>query len=752
MSSNNNADILGKRLIPKRLEEELNNVPKYNPSHAEQRRTSVGDAMDFNVERAMYEEFVTPALNKRGIIKISDSVSMKSHDRPVAAVDKQNTNAGTTSDDRVPVSEASSSSGATKSAADSNMTVKMLTRLADAEEEVRSLRRQLVDKMGIVDSLRHENALLKKFKDEAIDKNGSSSDGKNTELVDEVEFLKNENYDLQCQIADMEDFLRDYGLRWVGRPSSGSIFAGNPNRQHIVSYVQFKAKINELNELIKAEPAQVQVSQSNRRGRFVHLSEELEPIKLTFYKNGIMVKRGPFRTNGSDTYVSFVRDIMDGYFPSEFKKDYPDGVIFELIDKHECEYAESGWLRDGDADSIGAANNQGDVMSKHTLLSNLPKTVIRNGEIVNARDEIASRLAPNSPPRQSGGQQGDIVDKKEGDQNTHKLPLIKVSNSLSGSNGGSRLSGSSGASKSKHFDARQLGLAPPPIPNTGNAGVSTMQSRGSLTATAKVTSDTVTDGSAGNIVRPVEHSVTAKVRVRWVDSSILTLDMYAENTIADVRHFLIHQFKLLVEHTMSDEKASVRRGSMLSSSSQAGAAGTTTRTRIIRSGSAERKSVGTEASEGDMLCDDSAGRGGGVGDTERGSFAISRNMYDDEKVAARSTLYSMGGSDFSMPGFALPDRKGEGLGAIDGDGESTTANETIASREIHSSGDSKDSRNGVHCREDVEGMSACDKRRCLLFDFELRLAYPSRTLSNDLTLKDAGLVPNGTIHVRKLSS
>jgi hypothetical protein len=34
--------------------------------------------------------------------------------------------------------------------------------------------------------------------------------------------------------------------------------------------------------------------------------------------------------------------------------------------------------------------------------------------------------------------------------------------------------------------------------------------------------------------------------------------------------------------------------------------------------------------------------------------------------------------------------------------------------------------------------------------FELRSAYPPRVLSDSMSLKEAGLIPNGTIHARKI--
>ena len=40
----------------------------------------------------------------------------------------------------------------------------------------------------------------------------------------------------------------------------------------------------------------------------------------------------------SDNARSFIADVMDGYFPAEFKDKYPDGVAFEIKDSSDKTY------------------------------------------------------------------------------------------------------------------------------------------------------------------------------------------------------------------------------------------------------------------------------------------------------------------------------------------------------------------------------------------------------------------------------
>ena len=49
------------------------------------------------------------------------------------------------------------------------------------------------------------------------------------------------------------------------------------------------------------------------------------------YANGIVMFSGPFRPfTDAETRIC-IKDIMDGFFPSELQNRYPDGVPFSVI-------------------------------------------------------------------------------------------------------------------------------------------------------------------------------------------------------------------------------------------------------------------------------------------------------------------------------------------------------------------------------------------------------------------------------------
>lgn len=44
----------------------------------------------------------------------------------------------------------------------------------------------------------------------------------------------------------------------------------------------------------------------------------------------MIVQDGPLRSYDDPVSISFLRDILDGYFPSELQEAYPEGVPFKV--------------------------------------------------------------------------------------------------------------------------------------------------------------------------------------------------------------------------------------------------------------------------------------------------------------------------------------------------------------------------------------------------------------------------------------
>ena len=446
-----------RKAIPKRLEEDMKNIPKFKPPTTV--RKTVTDILGDQACQRAFDDILGSmgAGNNRKVTATSNNHMYKGE----FVVD------GT-------ASTSNRAGGVDNGGDDGDFTTRLLIRLNDAEQETKSMRRQLVEKMSKLNALERENVDLHKLVSAPAD------------YADEMQSLKEENRDLKAQILEMEDFLRDYGLVWVGRQQQ-SAESSAEEKKSFAAGVEFKAfakKIDELNDMLSSEPAQVKVDGGGRRARLVHADEMFDCITVAFYRNGIMIRRGPFRERTGASYASFVRDIMDGYFPSEFQPEFPDGVMFKLTDKHESDYDPAGA-------GVGAGAGgtvEGAKMSGEEFLRRLPQTKIKNGEIVSIRGAIGALL------------EGGKAEGKQADQ------------CISGGAGG---------------DGCQA---------KGVGGKS--QSTAVFTTPASIYLSSLERGENKG---DVPNRSMATVQVRWIDGSTVVATMFADDCVGTLRLLLVSQ-------------------------------------------------------------------------------------------------------------------------------------------------------------------------------------------------------------------
>lgn len=91
----------------------------------------------------------------------------------------------------------------------------------------------------------------------------------------------------------------------------------------------FLQRIRELNEMIDKRKISIE---KNEQGIAILKPDALK-AKLTFYQDGFTLNEGDLRKYGLPLNVRFLKDIYDGFFPSEFKIDYPDGLKLSVEDK-----------------------------------------------------------------------------------------------------------------------------------------------------------------------------------------------------------------------------------------------------------------------------------------------------------------------------------------------------------------------------------------------------------------------------------
>ncbi|KFQ16934.1 UBX domain-containing protein 11, partial [Merops nubicus] len=167
-----------------------------------------------------------------------------------------------------------------------------------------------------------------------------------------VEELEIRCLQLQRQVWEMEQFLNDYGLIWVGDRHEGledleSLRAeeGLPAQslwkpgeavvsQHQIDFDFILEKVKDLNVLAGEGSCQIE-----HRPGGAWLSQP-EPLPLVLYQNGIIMCHGPFRPYQDPATQQCLQDIMDGYFPSELQKHYPDGVPLQVTDRRDMVFQE----------------------------------------------------------------------------------------------------------------------------------------------------------------------------------------------------------------------------------------------------------------------------------------------------------------------------------------------------------------------------------------------------------------------------
>jgi hypothetical protein len=262
------------------------------------------------------------------------------------------------------------------------------------------------------------------------------------------------------QVAELKGFLNDYGLVWVGQPvqhelqeapeaGETSADAANPgsapSKAATVAAVaaaggtlsaavaQLPFDVSELQECLDelnwiagdgigqlqqiGSPATAHSpsspsSSSSSKGKAMQLVTP-EPVKLTIYKDGLILHHCPPLPYSSQAADGILSDIFDGYFPSALRSQFPDGMPIQLVDRSNQTLAEAaaaaaaqknsniiGWQdleQQQQRGAIGVAAVRGQA-----LLDRLPKTVIRNQQVVSVRPVVEQFMSGNNSSTSGG--------------------------------------------------------------------------------------------------------------------------------------------------------------------------------------------------------------------------------------------------------------------------------------------------------------------------------------------------------------
>lgn len=271
----------------------------------------------------------------------------------------------------------------------SDLVARMASRLRRVERALHLLRADITVKSRRLQDLQAENAQLRR---------AVNSDNASTSLLVAVQDRERENSGLRKQIREMEDFLADYGLVWVGNDASAKQHADimKPAERHSPEAVDVSGFIDSLKELTaRIRDDHPVVVRDGRRAQFKHRDAQV----VTVYKDGFMLQNGPFRRYSSEPALTFVRDVLDGFFPSEFRQTYPEGVQFDVVDKsaelyqsHAATFSGSGRALGKNVRTIADNVAPDTLINNETLLTKLPKFVVRNGRLIDIREDVRRRI------------------------------------------------------------------------------------------------------------------------------------------------------------------------------------------------------------------------------------------------------------------------------------------------------------------------------------------------------------------------
>ncbi|KAM8796001.1 UBX domain-containing protein 11 [Eudromia elegans] len=220
---------------------------------------------------------------------------------------------------------------------------------------------------------------------------------------------------LQTQVWEMERFLNDYGLIWVGESHEqledveafkdeeqlparmlwkpGETIA--PKFQ--IDFDLILENVKDLNTLAGEGRSEIEHTPRGARLR------QPESLPLTLYQDGIVTGNGPFRSYEEPSTQQYLQDIMDGYFPSELQAHYPNGIPLQVTDKRDVVFREKRLPGSfpGPGQVVGHSKSSelqetteipGPKLTLEQFLNKLPKSLIRGGQVIDVRDSVRARL------------------------------------------------------------------------------------------------------------------------------------------------------------------------------------------------------------------------------------------------------------------------------------------------------------------------------------------------------------------------
>ncbi|XP_063167886.1 UBX domain-containing protein 11 [Candoia aspera] len=286
---------------------------------------------------------------------------------------------------------------------DMELMTSMMQKIAFLEQKVKSQ----------AQAIQQKNKKIREFEEQI--KTLQKGTEKTSSEMTQVEELEMICLRLQRQVWEMEQFLNDYGLIWVGEdPVSLRVLEslkeeGSPTSRAFwkpgdaivsetpVSFDLVFENLKDLNVLAGEGVSQIKHTTGGAR------LKRLDSVPITFYQNGIVMFSGPFRSYKDPSTQRCLQDIMDGFFPSELQRRYPDGVPFQVTDKRDVFFQERKLpgCFPGSGRAVGRSRPSGiketneisgPKLTVEQFLNKLPKSVVRDGQVIDIREDVKKTL------------------------------------------------------------------------------------------------------------------------------------------------------------------------------------------------------------------------------------------------------------------------------------------------------------------------------------------------------------------------
>lgn len=130
----------------------------------------------------------------------------------------------------------------------------------------------------------------------------------------------------------------------------------------------------------------------------------LDEVPIFFFSNGLMIKGFPFYPYYSKQAQTILSDILDGFFPYDLKKEYPEGVPLKPVDMCDETYNNQFKVRTTNKIKVITIFQSNpkfkqlmdldglNPMSKQEFLKQFPESKMVGGRNVPIREELEKRF------------------------------------------------------------------------------------------------------------------------------------------------------------------------------------------------------------------------------------------------------------------------------------------------------------------------------------------------------------------------